>query len=317
MPYPDVVHDSPQDHPVTPQPDHQGPVVVIGNFDGVHRGHRTVIDDARQHGPVVAVTFTPHPLAVIRPEACPRLLCSYEDRRALLLAAGVERVVEVPFNRDVSEWSPAEFVTQVLLPLHPSRVVVGANFRFGHRAAGDPAALAELGAGTFVVATLPLFSEAGHGAVSSTAIRKAVADGDVAGAADMLGRPFRYTHTVVRGHQRGRELGFPTANLPVDPSRVAPADGIYAGWLTRTDDPAAERLPAAISVGTNPTFDDVVATVVEAHVLDRDDLDLYGVTVAVDFVARLRGNVRFEGLDALMAQMADDVTRTRQILGIS
>lgn len=305
MPYADVVHEE------------TNPVVIIGNFDGVHAGHRSVIDDARQHGPVVAVTFTPHPLAVIRPEACPKLLCSYEDRRAQLLAAGVTRVVEVPFNREVSEWSPAEFVERVLLPLQPSRIVIGANFRFGHRASGDAALLAQLGRDRFEVETLPLFAEASHGVVSSTAIRAAVASGDVAGAAEMLGRPFRYTHTVVRGHQRGRELGFPTANLPVDPARVAPADGIYAGWLTILGAPDAVRWPAAISVGTNPTFDDVVATVVEAHVLDRDDLDLYGVTVAVDFVARLRGNVRFDGLDALMAQMAVDVARTREILDLS
>jgi len=307
------VHDSLEPSPEKPD---GSPVVIIGNFDGVHAGHRTVIDDARRYGPVVAVTFTPHPLAVIRPEACPKLLCSYEDRRELLLAAGVSRVVEVPFNREVSEWTPAEFVDRVLLPLRPARIVVGANFRFGHRAAGDPALLAELGRGRFEVETLPLYAEAGHGDVSSTAIRAAVAAGDVEGAAEMLGRPFRYTHTVVRGHQRGRELGFPTANLPVDPARVAPADGIYAGWLTCVAEPGAVPLPAAISVGTNPTFDDVVATVVEAHVLDRTDLDLYGVTVAVDFVARLRGNVRFDGLDALMAQMADDVTRTREVLGL-
>ena len=285
------------------------PVLIIGNFDGVHTGHRAVIEAAGAHGPVVAVTFTPHPLQLLRPDKAPRLLTSTERRRELLLACGVADVVEIPFTREVSQWSPAEFVERALLPLRPCRVVVGTNFRFGHRAAGTPDTLVELADGRFDVEVLPL-----RQGVSSTRIREAVASGDVVAANRMLGRPFRYSEAVVEGHRRGHELGFPTANLPVDPSRVAPADGVYAGWLTRLDEPDAVPMPAAISVGTNPTFDDVLATVVEGHVLDRTDLELYGVPVAVDFIDRLRGNVRFDGLDALIAQMTTDVADVRRRL---
>ena len=288
---------------------HPDPVLIIGNFDGVHTGHRAVIRAAGEHGPVVAVTFNPHPLQVLRPDRAPRLLTSVEERRGLLLDSGVADVVEIPFTAEVSQWSPAEFIDRALLPLHPSRIVVGENFRFGHKAAGTPSTLSELAAGRYTVEVLPL-----RAGVSSTEIRRAVADGDVAQAHRLLGRPFRHSETVVEGHRRGRGLGFPTANLPVNPHRVAPADGVYAGWLTRLDEADAVRLPAAISVGTNPTFDDVLATVVEGHVLDRTDLELYGVPVAVDFIDRLRGNVRFDGLDALITQMTADVEDVRRRL---
>lgn len=287
------------------------PVLIIGNFDGVHTGHRAVINAAGAHGPVIAVTFNPHPMQVLRPDRAPRLLTSFEERRDLLRDSGVVEVVEVSFTREVSQWSPAEFVDRVLLPLRPKRIVVGANFRFGHRAAGGPDTLAELADGRFDVEVLPL-----RAGVSSSEIRSAVADGEVARAHRMLGRPFRHAETVVEGHRRGRELGFPTANLPVNPRRVAPADGVYAGWLTRLDEHDPVRMPAAISVGTNPTFDDVLATVVEGHVLDRTDLELYGVPVAVDFIDRLRGNVRFDGLDALIAQMSADVEDVRSRLAV-
>lgn len=283
-------------------------VVIIGNFDGVHTGHRGVIAEAGRHGHVVAVTFCPHPLRVLRPAVAPRLISSAAQRRELLLAAGVSEVVEVEFTPEVSQWSPAEFVDQVLMPLEPSRIVVGQNFRFGHRAAGDPPLLAELGRGRFEVEELPL-----RQGVSSSLIREALTRGDIETANGALGRPFCYRETVVIGHQRGRELGFPTANLPVGPERIAPADGIYAGWLSRIDTPG-ERLPAAISVGTNPTFDDVSATVVEAHALDRTDLELYGVEVAVEFEARLRGNDKFDGIEALMVQIGKDCDAARATL---
>lgn len=282
--------------------------MIIGNFDGVHTGHRAVIAEAARYGPVVAITFCPHPLRVLRPEVAPLLISTDDERRALLVEAGVSEVVELEFTREVSHWSPEEFVSRVILPLHPCRVVVGQNFRFGHKAAGDPALMAEIGAGHFEVEVLPL-----RQGVSSSLVREALSRGDIEAANQMLGRPYSYRQTVVRGHQRGRELGFPTANLPVTPERAAPADGIYAGWLTRCDEPGS-RLPAAISVGTNPTFDDVLETVVEAHVLDRTDLELYGVTVAVEFVERLRGNEKFDGLDALMAQIGRDVEAVRRRL---
>ncbi len=280
-------------------------VVIIGNFDGVHIGHQAVIAEAGHHGQVVAVTFRPHPLRVLRPAVAPRLISTDAQRRELLLAAGVSEVVEVEFTSEVSQWSPAEFVEKVLVPLQPARIVVGQNFRFGHRAAGDPTLLAELGQGRFEVEELPL-----RQGVSSSLVREALTRGDIETANRALGHPFCYRETVVVGHQRGRELGFPTANLPVGAERIAPADGIYAGWLTRVDTPD-ERLPAAISVGTNPTFDDVAATVVEAHALDRTDLELYGVEVMVEFVARLRGNDKFDGIDALMVQIGKDCDAAR------
>lgn len=289
--------------------------VVIGNFDGVHLGHRAVLDRARELvGPgarLVVLTFWPHPMTVIRPDKAPLLLCSLEDRVALLRAAGADDVVVCDFDETMALQPPEEFVARHIAPLAPEVVVVGANFRFGHRAAGDVDTLRALG--PWRVESLDLV-EGDDVPTSSTEVRRLLATGDVAGAARRLGRPFSFCGTVVVGHQRGRELGFPTANLPVPPGFAAPADGVYAGWLTRRDTPDAVPLAAAISVGTNPTFDDVPAVVVEAHVLDRDDLQLYGVPVAVTFVDWLRGNVRFDGLDGLIAQIAADCDRARELL---
>ncbi|MFX4271154.1 bifunctional riboflavin kinase/FAD synthetase [Propionibacteriaceae bacterium Y1685] len=292
-------------------------IVVIGNFDGVHRGHRAVIEaaraDAADGGRVVAVTFHPHPLTVIRPDLAPNLLCSIEERCALLREAGVDEVVVVEFTREVMNSSPEEFVASVLVPLHPTKVVVGKNFTFGRKAVGTPATLAEIGAGSFTVEALDLVDDA-----SSTEARHALVDGDVQRAADILGRPYRFSGEVVKGDQRGRELGFPTANVLVPPARAVPADGVYAGWLTAhcTAPGVGDiALPAAISVGTNPTFDGVQRRV-ESYVLDRTDLELYGVTVDVDFIARLRGQVKYTGIDPLIAQITADVVDTRTALGL-
>ena len=297
-------------------------VVVIGNFDGVHRGHRELLAHAQAQAPdlrLVAVTFWPHPQAVIHPGSEPELLTGLDDRIRLLKQAGAAEVRVVSFTRDVMGWSPEQFVDNVLTPLNPRVVVVGTNFTFGSRASGTVETLAELGGRPggcgFAVEPLPLVTTEEQITCSSL-IRTAISSGDVEGAIEHLGRPHRYVGTVVMGHQRGRELGFPTANLPVEHGHLAPADGVYAGWLTRLDEPAAEPLPAAISVGTNPTFDDVPNRVVEAYVLDRDDLELYGVRVAVEFVARLRGNVKFTGLDTLIEQIKADVVKTRQVLGL-
>jgi riboflavin kinase/FMN adenylyltransferase len=195
--------------------------------------------------------------------------------------------------------------------LHAAVVVVGANFRFGHRAAGDVATLREVGeARGFVAEGVAL--DGGPQVWSSTYVRTCLATGDVAGAAEALGRPFTVRGTVVRGDRRGRELGYPTANVPTSTMSAAPADGVYAGWLRRLD--TGETHPAAISVGTNPTFDGRRERRVESYVLDRDDLDLYGVEVEVSFVDRLRGMVAFDSVDKLVAQMADDVDRARGLL---
>jgi riboflavin kinase/FMN adenylyltransferase len=297
-------------------------VVTIGTFDGVHRGHQQVVSRARRAAselglPVVVVTFDPHPDEVVRPGSHPPFLCTARRRSELLAGLGVDAVCVIPFTYEFSQLSPDEFVQMVLADrLHAALVVVGEDFRFGHKAAGDVALLGELGEKyDFAVTGVPLLTEDGV-RVSSTAIRAKLGEGDVAGAAHDLGRPHRVEGVVVRGHQRGRALGFPTANLETPPHTAIPADGVYAGWLAVLD-PAdgseAERWPAAISVGTNPTFGGR-DRIVEAYALDRDDLDLYGAHVAVDFLERLRPTVKFDSVDDLIVQMHRDVADARRLL---
>lgn len=289
--------------------------VTVGNFDGVHRGHQHVIRRTRELAgglPVIAVTFEPHPLAVVAPDHAPRRLTTTERRVELLLAAGADEVRILAFTREMAGWSPQEFVDRVLVEqLRASLVAVGDNFRFGHRARGDTTFLREAGerAG-FVVDGLDL--DGGAEPFSSTLVRRLVADGRMREAADVLGRPHEVTGIVRKGDQRGRDLGYPTANVPVDEAFAVPPDGVYAGWVVRTD---GERLPAAISVGTNPTFDGVERRV-ESYVLDRTDLQLYGEQIRVELVELLRGMVRFDGIEPLVAQMADDVDRTRDVLAL-
>ena len=251
-------------------------------------------------------------MAVLRPEHAPTTLTSLEVRAELLADAGVDAVLALPFDRDVAAWTPEQFVERVLVDaLHAAAVVVGANFRFGNRAAGDVATLREAGERRdFVAEGIPL--DGGPQVWSSTYVRTCLAAGDVAGAAEALGRPFSVRGVVVRGDKRGRELGFPTANVPTGALTAAPPDGVYAGWLRRLD--TGEAFPAAISVGTNPTFDGERDRRVESYVLDRDDLELYGVEVEVTFVERLRGMVAFESVEALVEQMNDDVDRARELL---
>lgn len=323
-------------------------VVTIGVFDGVHRGHRALIDASVReaagfqpvHQPsgggqsfadpaatgrprVVVVTFDPHPAVLLRPASAPVMLTTLEHRAVLIEGLAddgltVDGLCTLPFTAELAKLSPPEFVRQVIVEhLHAAAVVVGEGFRFGFQAAGDVALLRTLGADWgFGVRTVPLLSDAG-GAVSSSRIRADVAVGEVERAAAALGRPHRVGGVVVRGDQRGRELGFPTANLSSPPFTAAPADGVYAGWLIRN--PArriGERetpLPAAISVGTNPTFAGERERRVEAYVLDFDE-DIYGAQVAVDFAARLRPTVAFDSVDALITQMNADVAKVRLVL---
>lgn len=293
--------------------------VVIGNFDGVHRGHQHVLAAARAQADaqgltLVAVTFDPHPMAVLRPEHAPSTLTTIEVRADLLTAHGADAVLALPFDRDMAAWSPDEFAQRVLVDALRAKVaVVGANFRYGNRAAGDVACLADFGARhDFDVEGVAL--DGGPQVWSSTYVRTCLATGDVAGAAEALGRPYAVRGTVVQGEQRGRELGYPTANVPTEALTAAPSDGVYAGWLTRLD--TGDRYPAAISVGVNPTFDGVITRRVESYVLDRTDLELYGVEVVVEFVERLRGMVAFDSIDTLIDQMGADVLRTRELLGV-
>ncbi|WP_243838715.1 bifunctional riboflavin kinase/FAD synthetase [Aeromicrobium yanjiei] len=289
--------------------------VTVGNFDGVHRGHQHVIARTRELAgslPVIAITFEPHPLAVVAPDRAPKRLTTMRRRVELLHAAGVDEVRILDFTREMAAWSPQEFVDRVLLDqLHTHLVAVGDNFRFGRRASGDTTFLREAGerAG-FAVDGLGL--DGGTEPFSSTLVRRYIAEGRLREAAEVLGRPHEISGVVRKGDQRGRELGYPTANVPVDEAYAVPPDGVYAGWVVRAH---GERLPAAISVGTNPTFDGVERRV-ESYVLDRTDLDLYGEEIRVELVDRLRGMVRYDGIEPLIAQMADDVVRTRAALGI-
>jgi riboflavin kinase/FMN adenylyltransferase len=297
-------------------------VVTVGNFDGVHLGHQHVVRRAREVADeldlddVVAVTFDPHPIAVLRPEHAPPTLTTVGTRVGLLDRAGVDDVLVLPFTREVAAWSPDRFVEAVLVDaLQAKAVVVGANFRFGNRAAGDVATLHEAGE-RHDFTTVGVALDGGPQVWSSTYVRNCLAAGDVEGAAEALGRPFTVSGHVVRGDRRGRELGFPTANVPATGMHAAPADGVYAGWLRRLDDDGAgEPLPAAISVGTNPTFEGERERRVESYVLDRDDLELYDAPVEVTFVARLRGMRRFDSVEELVATMTEDVRRAREVLG--
>ncbi|MET8577525.1 bifunctional riboflavin kinase/FAD synthetase [Streptomyces sp. NPDC005012] len=294
-------------------------VVTIGSYDGVHRGHQLIIrhavERARALGvPSVLVTFDPHPSEVVRPGSHPPLLAPHARRAELAAALGIDAVLVLPFTKEFSKLSPAEFVVKVLVDkLHARAVVEGPNFRFGHKAAGDVAFLTEQGRTyDFEVDVIDLHvsGEAGGGEpFSSTLTRRLVAAGDVEGAAEILGRPHRVEGVVVRGAQRGRELGYPTANIDTVPFSAVPADGVYAGWLNV----AGETMPAAISVGTNPQFDGTARTV-EAYAIDRVGLDLYGMRASVDFLAFVRGQAKFATLDELLEAMGRDVQRCRELV---
>jgi riboflavin kinase / FMN adenylyltransferase len=297
-------------------------VATIGVFDGVHRGHQLAVgravEIARERGlPVVVITFDPHPDEVVRPGSQPPSLTTFRRQAQLLAGLGANALCVLPFTVEFSRFTPDEFVHTVISDrLHAAAVVVGEDFRFGHRAAGDVALLSLLGEKyDFTAEGVPLLVAEGI-TISSTYIRTCLAAGDVEAAAVALGRPHRVEGIVVRGHQRGRALGFPTANLESPEHTAIPADGVYAGWLYTLDleGTETERWPAAISVGTNPTFDGVDRTV-EAYALDRDDLDLYGTHAAIDFTARLRGTVKFNSVDDLITQMYEDVAQARRVTG--
>jgi riboflavin kinase/FMN adenylyltransferase len=297
-----------------------GHVVTIGVFDGVHRGHHAVIATAAGHAhrrgvPLAVVTFDPHPLAVVRPGSEPPLVLPVERRVDLLGRAGADAVLVLPFDAARAAQEPADFVAEVLVDaLGAVAVVVGEDFRFGRRAAGDIALLRRLGEehGFDVVALPPV----GHHGTrwSSTEVRRRIQEGDVRGAAEVLGHPVLVSGTVVEGQRRGRRLGYPTANVELGDGLALPPDGVYAGRLRRLDQPGAPALPAAVSIGDNPTFGEHHRRL-EAYVLDRDDLELYGVPVAVELVDRVRGMRRFADVDELVAAMAGDVDRTRALVG--
>lgn len=292
-------------------------VVTIGKFDGLHCGHRDLIarvrgEAARLGLTSVVVTFDRHPAALFAPERAPKPLVSLLQKEQLLADSGVDATVVVPFTREFSQMSPVDFVEEFLIDqLGMRAIVLGKDFRFGHKGAGDVTYLqergAELGYETIVIEDT---SDDGEHRASSTRIRELLEAGDVRAAATALNRNHRVRGVVVHGAKRGRELGFPTANLgPQTLEGYVPADGVYAGWLHVDGTP----LPAAISVGNNPTFEGVPQKQIEAYVLDAN-LDLYGKSVVVEFVDFIRPMLKFESLEALIESLERDVARTRELL---
>ena len=298
-------------------------VVTIGVFDGVHRGHAGIIGHtvelARRRGvPSVLMTFVPHPSEVVRPGSHPPVLTTIVRRAELVEKLGVDVFCALPFTVEFSQLPPDEFVHLALVErLHAAGVVVGDNFRFGHRAAGDVDTLQRLGQRFGFSAEGISLLRGVEGPISATYVRSCVQAGDVTAATDALGRPHRVDGVVERGDQRGRNLGFPTANLRTDPWAAVPADGVYAGRVIQLDEwgRTQDQPPigiAAISVGTNPTFE-VRQRRIEAYILDFDG-DLYGQSIGVEFVARLRGMERFDDAEALVGQMSTDVEQARTVL---
>ena len=273
--------------------------VAIGTFDGVHRGHREVI-----RGADTVLTFDPHPLSVIHPEATPKLISTFPVKRDLIAGLGVEELVVIPFDKGFSSQTAEEFVQEVLIDrLGAEQVAVGENFRFGKGAKGTPEFLAEHT--DFETRVVPLVEAAGE-TISSSHIRGLVAAGEVGTAAEFLGGPFLFESEVVHGDKRGRELGMPTANLVPDDAYVVPGHGVYAAW--------ARGYPAAVNVGVRPTFQTGRGLLVEAHLIGFDG-DIYGDTLRIAFLERLRGEKRFQSVDDLVAQMNRDVEQAREIAG--
>jgi riboflavin kinase / FMN adenylyltransferase len=304
--------------------DVRGAVVTIGAYDGVHRGHRAVIAEVRRIAaergvPSAVVTFDRHPAQVVRPASAPQLLVDLEQKLELLETTGVDAVIVVPFDEERSTESAEDFVAEILVgAIGTSAIVVGEDFHFGKGRGGSVALLQQMGPENgFEVVGLSLLGAqdiamASH-KVSSTAVRELLRAGEVAQARVLLGRPHEVRGHVVGGDQRGRTLGFPTANVKLPTDICLPADGIYAGWYIRPDHVA---LPAAINLGRRPTFyDDQPYSLLEAFVIDWSG-DLYGEPARVQFVQRLRAELKFDGIDSLVAQMQRDVAKAREILSI-
>jgi riboflavin kinase/FMN adenylyltransferase len=271
--------------------------VAIGTFDGVHRGHQAVIDDAD-----TVLTFDPHPLEVLHPAALPKLIMPFAVKRDVIEGLGVDELVVIPFDRDFAELSAEEFIERVLVRrLGARKVSVGENFRFGAKARGDHEMLA--GREEFETRVVPLVEVDGE-TVSSTRIRALVAAGDMEAARRCLGAPFMVEGTVVPGDRRGRELGFPTANIVPDDKLVIPGHGVYAAF--------ANGVPAAVNVGVRPTFETGRGLLIETYLIDRED-DLYGKELRVAFVERLRGERRFSGVEELITQMRNDVEDAKRV----
>ncbi len=285
-------------------------VLAVGIFDGVHAGHQQIINTAKIQGEVTVMTFDPHPTSVVAPERTPSQLMTVKDRIQLLKIAGATSVEVINFTKDFSMLSPDQFIEDILVGrFGAEHVVIGENFNFGHKAQGTPKYLAEVGPKYgFGVSIVKLQEDRGS-TISSTRIRSLIIDGQIERANELLTRLYYLKGQVVHGEKRGREIGYPTANLGLNPLATIPADGVYAGWLSV----GTNRWPAAISIGTNPTFPGVRGRQVEAYAIDQKDLDLYDHEAKIEFGFRLRDTLKFEGLDALLKQMKKDCDQAREL----
>jgi riboflavin kinase/FMN adenylyltransferase len=284
----------------------KGGTVVIGNFDGVHVGHQQLLQDAQKFGnPVVAMTFEPHPTTLFAPDKAPTHLTSLDARINLLLKHGADAVLVIDFDKEFANLSPEDFVNKILISeLDAKAVMVGSNFTYGKNAAGKAVDLRNYG---FQVEVHNLQER--NGVISSTRIRNLIFDGEIQFANELLGHRFTLEGTVVHGEKRGREIGYPTANLGLSGNWTIPADGIYAGWLEVEN----QRWPAAISIGTNPTFEGIRSRQIEAYALDEKDLNLYDQKARIIFGWRLRETIKFDGLEPLLEQMAKDCAIAKEL----
>jgi riboflavin kinase/FMN adenylyltransferase len=285
-------------------------VLALGIFDGVHAGHQQIIKTAKHLGEVTVMTFDPHPTSVVAPERTPPQLISVKDRIELLKQVGATHVEVVNFNKDFSQLSPDQFIEDFLLGrFKAEHVVIGENFNFGFKAQGSPKYLSEVGPKYgFGVSIVKLQEERGS-TISSTRIRSLIIDGEIERANELLTRRFYLKGPVVHGEKRGREIGYPTANLGLSPLATIPADGVYAGWLSVGE----SRWAAAISIGTNPTFPGVRGRQVEAYAIDQVGLDLYDQEAKIEFGFRLRDTLKFDGLEPLLEQMKKDCDQAREL----
>jgi riboflavin kinase/FMN adenylyltransferase len=287
-------------------------VVVIGVFDGVHKGHQQLLNHAKEIAggrPIVALTFDPHPTTVFAPDKAPTMLTTLADRVELLKIHNADQVAVMKFNEKFAAMSTDDFVSTVLVnQLHASTVIVGKNFTYGHKAAGNVDSLIKAGLqNNFTVEAQEL--KADTEVISSSRIRRLVVEGKVEEARELLSRPHRLDGVVVHGEKRGREIGYPTANLGKIEGQTIPADGVYAGWLTV----GINFWPAAISIGTNPTFEGERGRQVEAYALDQEGLELYDKNASIEFGWYLRPTLKFDGLDELLVQMKKDCEKAREL----
>jgi riboflavin kinase/FMN adenylyltransferase len=285
-------------------------VLAIGIFDGVHLGHQQIISSARNHGDVTVITFDPHPVSVLASERTPTQIISLKDRIELLKSAGAKSVEVINFTKEFSQLSADQFIEDILVGRFAAEhVVIGQNFNFGHKAQGTPKYLAQVGPKYGFDVNIVKLAEDRGSAISSTRIRSLIIDGQIERANELLTRSYYLSGPVVHGEKRGREIGYPTANIGLEKLATIPADGVYAGWLTVEN----QRWSAAISIGTNPTFAGVRGRQVEAYAIDEVGLDLYDKVAKVEFGFRLRDTLKFDGLAPLLDQMKIDCDQARKL----